>query len=116
MEFAETPLGSVGVSFIADITDQKSIEAALIRERSELHNLINYSPVLISMQDMDDRLLLTNRSFIHIFAPHEHTLIGQLIEDTVPDYVASKFIDADRTVLSTRNPVEFDFLNTRCKR
>ena len=109
MGIAETPLGSVGVSFIADITDQKSIEAALIRERSELHNLINYSPVLISMQDMDGRLLLANRSFIHVFAPHEHNLTGQLIKDTVPDYIASKFVDADRTVLSTRNPVEFDF-------
>ena len=106
---AETPFGPIGVSFISDITDRKSIEAALIRQQSELHNLVNYSPVLISMQDLEGRLLLANRSFIATFSPHETDLSGQLIKDTLPDYVASKSIEADRTVLSDRIPVEFEF-------
>ena len=32
-----------------------------------------------------------------------------MIKDTLPDYVASKSIDADVTVLATRFPVEFEF-------
>jgi diguanylate cyclase (GGDEF)-like protein/PAS domain S-box-containing protein len=106
---SETPLGPMGVSFISDITDKKSIEAALIREQSELHNLVNYSPVLISMQDLEGRLLLANRSFVATFSPHDLNLAGQMIKDTMPDYVASKSIEADRTVLSSRGPVEFEF-------
>ena len=106
---SETPFGSIGVSFISDITDKKSIEAALIRQQSELQNLVNYSPVLISMQDLEGRLLLANRSYISTFSPHDSNLIGQMIKDTLPDYVASKSIDADVTVLATRFPVEFEF-------
>ena len=106
---SETPYGPIGVSFISDITDKKSIEAALIRQQSELHNLVNYSPVLISMQDLEGRLLLANRSFVATFSPHDPDLSGQLIKDTLPDYVASKSIEADRTVLSSRGPVEFEF-------
>ena len=106
---SETPFGSIGVSFISDITDKKSIEAALIRQQSELQNLVNYSPVLISMQDLEGRLLLANRSYITTFSPHDSNLTGQMIKDTLPDYVASKSIDADVTVLATRFPVEFEF-------
>jgi diguanylate cyclase (GGDEF)-like protein len=32
-----------------------------------------------------------------------------MIKDTLPDYVASKSIEADLTVLATRSPVEFEF-------
>ena len=106
---SETPFGPMGVSFISDITDKKSIEAALIRQQSELQNLVNYSPVLISMQDLEGRLLLANRSYITTFSPHDSNLTGQMIKDTLPDYVASKSIDADVTVLATRFPVEFEF-------
>ena len=106
---SETPFGPIGVSFISDITDKKSIEAALIRQQSELQNLVNYSPVLISMQDLEGRLLLANRSYITTFSPHDSNLTGQMIKDTLPDYVASKSIDADVTVLATRFPVEFEF-------
>jgi diguanylate cyclase (GGDEF)-like protein/PAS domain S-box-containing protein len=106
---SETPFGPIGVSFISDITDKKSIEAALIRQQSELQNLVNYSPVLISMQDLEGRLLLANRSYIATFSPHDSNLTGQMIKDTLPDYVASKSIDADVTVLATRFPVEFEF-------
>jgi diguanylate cyclase (GGDEF)-like protein/PAS domain S-box-containing protein len=106
---SETPYGPIGVSFISDITDKKSIEAALIRQQSELQNLVNYSPVLISMQDLEGRLLLANRSYIATFSPHDSNLTGQMLKDTMPDYVASKSIEADRTVLATRFPVEFEF-------
>jgi diguanylate cyclase (GGDEF)-like protein/PAS domain S-box-containing protein len=106
---SETPFGPIGVSFISDITDKKSIEAALIRQQSELQNLVNYSPVLISMQDLEGRLLLANRSYIATFSPSDSNLAGQMLKDTMPDYVASKSIEADRTVLSTRLPVEFEF-------
>jgi diguanylate cyclase (GGDEF)-like protein/PAS domain S-box-containing protein len=106
---SETPYGPLGVSFITDITDQKSIEAALVRRQSELHNLVNYSPVLISMQDLEGRLLLANQSFITTFSPHDPDLLGQFIKDKLPDYVASKSIEADRTVLSSKAPVEFEF-------
>ena len=106
---SETPFGPIGVSFISDITDKKSIEAALIRQQSELQNLVNYSPVLISMQDLEGRILLANRSYIATFSPLDPDLTGQMIKDTLPDYVASKSIEADRTVLSTQIPVEFEF-------
>ena len=106
---SETPFGPIGVSFISDITDKKSIEAALIRQQSELQNLVNYSPVLISMQDLEGRLLLANRSYIATFSPHDSSLTGKMIKDTLPDYVASKSIEADLTVLATRSPVEFEF-------
>ena len=106
---SETPFGPIGVSFISDITDKKSIEAALIRQQSELQNLVNYSPVLISMQDLEGRLLLANRSYNTTISPHDSNLTGQMIKDTLPDYVASKSIDADVTVLATRFPVEFEF-------
>ena len=109
MGIAKTPQGSIGVSFISDITDQKLIEAALMREQSELQNLVNYSPVLISMQDLEGRLLMANRSFITTFSPHEINLSGLLIKDTLPDYIASKFIEADRAVLANREAIEFEF-------
>jgi diguanylate cyclase (GGDEF)-like protein len=61
------------------------------------------------MQDLEGRLLLANRSYIATFSPHDSNLTGQMLKDTMPDYVASKSIEADRTVLATRFPVEFEF-------
>ncbi len=104
----ETPLGKMGVSFVSDVSQRKTMEAALLRERSELRSLVDHTPVLVSMQDLDGRIHLINRSFVTVLGKPESEIIGRPMSEVFPPSLAERVAESNRKVLSTGSTDELE--------
>ncbi len=104
----DTPLGRMGVSFVSDITQRKTMEAALLRERSELRSLVDNTPVLVSMQDLDGRIHLINRSFAAVLGKQEADIIGRPMSEVFPPHLATRVAISNRKVLDYGTPDELE--------
>ena len=109
----DTPLGKMGVSFVSDISQRKTMEAALLRERSELRSLVDHTPVLVSMQDRDGRIHLINRSFAAVLGKPESELNGRPMNEVFPPALAERVAESNRKVLNSGLPdeLEVDLMN-----
>ncbi len=104
----ETPLGKMGVSFVSDISQRKTMEAALLRERSELRSLVDNTPVLVSMQDLDGHIHLINRSFVAVLGKPESEIIDRPMSDVFPPDLAERVAESNRKVLSSGTSDELE--------
>ncbi len=95
----ETPHGRMGVSFVSDVTQRKTMEAALLRERSELRSLVDHTPVLVSMQDLDGRIHLINRSFVTVLGLPESEIIDRPMSEVFPPQLATQVSESNKKVL-----------------
>lgn len=105
----DAPHGKMGVSFVSDVTQRKAMEAALLRERSELRSLVDHTPVLVSMQDLDGRVHLINRSFAAVLGRPEAEIVGQPMEAVFPAVLAGQIAASNREVLGSGRADELDF-------
>lgn len=105
----DTPTGRLGVSFISDITQRRAMEAALLRERSELRSLLDHTPVLVTMQNLDGRIHLANRSFAHLLGLEEQDMVGRHLSEVFPPHLAQLVEASNREVIGRGAPDELDF-------
>lgn len=108
LALTETPSGALAVSFIADISERKKIQAELMRERSELKSIMDHSPVLVSIKDPQGQIMLANRSFLDIFNLSLEQVVGRQSAEIYPPDIAEQMRKTDSQVLETRQPIEFD--------
>jgi len=109
LALTETPSGALAVSFIADISERKKIEAELLRERSELKSILDHSPVLVSITDPEGNIALANRSFLEAFDLPLEQVIGRQFSEIYPPEASRKMDNSHLRVMTTRQPTEFDF-------
>ncbi len=95
----DTPHGKMGVSFVSDTTERKRMEAELLRERSELRSLVNHTPVLVSMQDLEGRIHLINRSFAAVLGRPEADILGKPMFEVFPPGLRERIAVSNREVL-----------------
>lgn len=104
----DTPEGRLGVSFVSDISQRKTMEAALLRERSELRSLVDHTPVLVSLQDPDGRIHLINRSFVAVLGKPEAEIIGHPMSEIFPSHVVDIVARSNRKVLGSGETDELE--------
>lgn len=104
----DTPHGKMGVSFVSDVTQRKEMEAALLRERSELRSLVNHTPVLVSMQDLEGRIHLINRSFAAVLGRPEADILGKPMREVFPPALGERIAASNREVLETGTADELE--------
>lgn len=100
----EESLSKVIVSLV-DITERKRAEQERAHTQSQLQAILDYSPDLISIKDLDGNIVLANQSFDVLDAPPLHDLIGQNVFDVFPQDVAAKLWKNDLAALHARGPV-----------
>lgn len=108
MTATETPQGPMGVSFVSDVTERQQMEAALLRERSELRSLVDLTPVLVSMQDLEGRIQMVNRSFAAVLGKTEGELLGQPVALAFPQRLAEQVGEANVEVFAKDKSVELE--------
>lgn len=106
----DTPSGPLGVSFVSDVTQRTVMEAALRRERAELHCLIEHTPVLISLQDTAGDIQLVNRSFARALGRPESELIGHAMSSVLPPAIADKIAAASLAVVREHRSNELEYV------
>ncbi|MGE5490118.1 MAG: sensor histidine kinase [Actinomycetota bacterium] len=101
------PLGTTGI--MVDVTSRKEMEEALRRESSRLQSILDNAPVLISIKDLEGRMVLANRAvFDTVAVPPPEEFFGRSVFDLFPLEVAEKLSDSDRKALESDGPIRVE--------
>ena len=82
-----------------DISEQKRVEQALMRERAMYRTLIDTLPDLVWLKDVEGRYLSCNRRFEEFLGAKESALIGKTDYDFVEHSLADFFRENDRRAM-----------------
>jgi diguanylate cyclase (GGDEF)-like protein/PAS domain S-box-containing protein len=105
LSMTETRQGPMAVSFVSDITRRKKIEEDLLRERSQLKSILDNSPVLVSIKDLDGNIILANRSLLETLGMAQEDLVGHNVHDLFAPEVADQIRRSDREALEAAAPI-----------
>ncbi|WP_233492833.1 GGDEF and EAL domain-containing protein [Chromobacterium sp. ATCC 53434] len=83
-------------------------EAALRTFQARIESLVNNSPTMMSLKDMDGRYLLVNAAYARRVGVPVHTLPGQRPEDVFDAADAAQIREQDQQVLNMLAPRQFD--------
>ncbi|MCE2510033.1 MAG: PAS domain S-box protein [Alphaproteobacteria bacterium] len=102
------------VSQIYDLTQRKKTEAALEESNRRLRGILDYSPLMISIKDVDGHYKLFSRRYEELLGQTNAALIGKTIEERYPDQpdVVAQTKREDRALLKTGRPLE-KYMTTR---
>jgi PAS domain S-box-containing protein len=93
---------------VAEIAQRKQIEDVL-RERERLiHAILDNSPALIFLKDMEERYLLVNKEFERAFEVSQEEIRGKKDQQVFPVEQAATFQANDLRVIQTGVPMEFE--------
>ena len=98
--------GIIGVA--RDVTERVRAEEALRQSEELLHAIIDSTPAVIYVKDLEGRYVLANRRFEELFHLERGEAVGKTDHDIFPADVADAFRANDRQVLEGGDPVEFE--------
>jgi PAS domain S-box-containing protein len=99
-------LGAVGSS--PDITELKEAELALKVSEQWLHTIVDSTPALVYVVDVDHNFVLINREFGRLFNLDARNVRGRSIYDCFPHETADQFAIHNRQVIDGGTPSEFE--------
>ena len=91
-----------------DIQRRRDTEAALHASEGRLQAILDYSPALIFIKDLDGRYLLVNRQYERTIGRARAQIVGRRDSDLFPPDVAELMMANDRQVLDSDKPLEFE--------
>lgn len=86
------------VTFFHDVTNAKKVQEKLETNQSLLHALINNSPEIIFIKDMQNKYILINDQYAMLFKRSKQDIIGATDDELFPEELAQKFQTEDREV------------------
>ncbi|MCG2616029.1 PAS domain S-box protein [Terrimonas sp. NA20] len=96
-----------------DITEKKLAENALEKIRTEneeyqfrLQSILDNTPLIVFIKDLQGRYLLTNHSFREMFNRTDEEVIGQTDFDIDTREQAEHYLELDRQVIETQQSIE----------
>jgi diguanylate cyclase (GGDEF)-like protein/PAS domain S-box-containing protein len=93
----------------AEFDRRHTAEAALRMERSQLHAIVDHAPVLISITDLQDRMMLANRSFLDAYAiPPSLQYVGRSIDALMPPEIVAPLKAHNMAALSADKPIQVE--------
>jgi PAS domain S-box-containing protein len=91
-----------------DITDRRAAERALGENRERLQAILDNSPALIYLKDLDGRYLLVNSRFEAVFRTTRAAALGRTAHDLFPPVLADAYRATDAKVLETGRMLEVE--------
>ena len=100
------PLRMVGTD--TDITTRVLAEKGRKESENRLQAILDHSPGLIYLKDLNGRYLHVNQKFKEVFSLSETEIIGRTDQEVFSPYQASHFQSHDRQVIETQKMLEFE--------
>ena len=91
-----------------DITLRKQVEQELRESRALLQAVLDNSPAIVYIKDLDGRYILVNRQFEAFFRLPRRKMIGRTDADLLPAGVAAAVRANDLEVVKSGKPMEFE--------
>jgi PAS domain S-box-containing protein len=91
-----------------DITKQKIAEEKLRQSEQQLQAILDESPAVIFVKDLEGRYFLINRQFEKIFNISRSKIKGKTDYEVFPKETADHVTRHDRRVVKTGKPLEFE--------
>ncbi len=95
-------------AFIRDITERKLVEEAIRDSNERLQAILDNSPAVIYLKDLDGKYLLINRRYAELFHISQTDVVGKTDHDLFPAESADAFRENDLQVLSAGRPVQYE--------
>ena len=101
-------LVSANAKLSQEITERKNAEEMLRESESRLRAILEHSPSLIFIKDLQGRYLHVNPQFEKDLRVASKDIIGKTDEEVFPPRQATQFRDHDRQVIQAKTPMEFE--------
>ncbi len=95
-----------GIGMVENITERKFTADALAQSEGRLRAVINHSPSLIVLKDLDGRLILANRTFEEWYGVKPGNWFGKTDYEFMPKDRADAVRVYDRQVLSSESALQ----------
>ncbi|EWH10413.1 multi-sensor hybrid histidine kinase [Catenovulum agarivorans DS-2] len=109
----ESDEGLLVASSLRDITDRKAAEKAIAESRQLLQTVIDNSPALIYLKDLQGRYMLVNKEWRKITKLDLDDLVGLTDKQLFPAKIADKFIENDLKVAQSLETLQTEETLTR---
>lgn len=93
---------------VMDVTARKEMELKLSGSEAQLRAILDHSPALIFLKDLEGRYLDVNRQFERTFHLTRERTIGRTDAELFPPAQAAAFRANDRLVLEAKHPRQFE--------
>lgn len=89
---------------LQDITERKIAEIALRNNRAQLQSILDFSPVTISVKDMEGKYLLVNNRQEELFGITVEAMEGEITEKVLPESLLNSALAHEKEIIETLEP------------
>ncbi len=100
------------LSQIGSIIKRKQAEEALRESEERLRSILDNTPAVVYIKNLQGRFVFINRQFENLFHIKRDELKGKTPHDCFPKEIADTHLANDRKVFETKIPMEFEELAT----
>jgi len=98
----------VVLAVVRDITKRKRAEEALRTSEQQLQSILDNSPTVIYLKDLEGRYVRVNQRFAELLGIGKDEARGKTDDDLFPKEMAERLRANDREVFSAGEPMEFE--------
>ncbi|MBW8863864.1 MAG: PAS domain S-box protein, partial [Verrucomicrobia bacterium] len=95
-------------SAFVDVSDRVTVQQSLARSEARLQAILDFSPVVMFLKDLQGRYRLVNREFEQAFGLKQEQVLGKTDAELFPPEIAPTFQANDRAVLRTGHARTFE--------
>ncbi|HCY62157.1 MAG TPA: diguanylate cyclase [Oxalobacteraceae bacterium] len=97
----------------------RQVEEDLLRAKSHLHSVLNNTPGLVSIKDLEGKVLLANRNLLETLDATGDSVVGRNVYELFPHDVADRLWQSDQQVLrdgaTLRQIEELPYKDGQCR-
>ena len=91
---------------LVDVSERRRAEAERRGAQEQLHAIIEHSPALVTVMDLEHRYVLVNRRWEELFGVRAEQAIGRTSEEVLPASRRPDQVEIDERVAQTGQPYE----------
>lgn len=93
---------------LAEIADRKIAQQKLLETQEQLQAILDYSPTVIYLTDLNHKYLLINRKYENLIQAKSENVIGKNIYEFFPQKIADTFVANNQKVIETKTSIEIE--------
>lgn len=91
-----------------DISEQRQTELLLRQSEERLLTILDHSPLIIYVRDINHRYILVNRRWEETRGLKRSDVVGKTVFDVFPEDMAERVLENDLRVLAEKRPLQFE--------